>query len=126
MANSSRLKIAVSLIGGLLFPGLGHLLLGKWIRALLFAFAILSLFYLGLVVEGKLHDLDLTEFITTLFFFADVSNGLPYVIAKNWGYGAGNPHNPSYDYGNTFLAVSGLLNLLVTLNVYDIAVGRKK
>jgi hypothetical protein len=126
MANSAKLKIIVSVIGGLLFPGLGHLLLGKWIRALLLAFAILSLFSLGLVVEGKLHDLDITEFITTLFFFADVSNGLPYFLAKNWGYGAGNPHNPSFDYGNTFLAVSGLLNLLVTLNAYDIAVGRKK
>jgi uncharacterized membrane protein YhaH (DUF805 family) len=126
MAISSKLKIIVAVLGGLLFPGLGHLLLGKWIRALLFAFAILSLFYLGLVVEGRLHDLDLTEFITTLFFFADISNGLPYVFARNWGYGAGNAHNPSFDYGNTFLAVSGLLNLLVTLNAYDIAIGRKK
>ncbi len=126
MTNSGRLKIVLSVAGGLLFPGLGHLVLGKWIRALLFAFAILLLFCLGLVVEGKLHDLDLTEFITTLFFFADVSNGLPYFFAKNWGFGVGNPHNPSFDYGNTFLAVSGLLNLLVTLNVYDIAVGRKK
>lgn len=126
MAIFNKLKIVVAVLGGLLFPGLGHLLLGKWIRALLFAFAILSLFYLGLVVEGRLHDLDLTEFITTLFFFADVSNGLPYVFARSWGYGVGNAHNPSFDYGNTFLAVSGLLNLLVTLNAYDIAIGRKK
>lgn|SRR3990172_9375096 len=126
MGNLNRIKVGLAVSGALLFPGLGHLVLGKWARALLFAFAILSLFYLGLVVEGKLHHLDFTQFITTLFFFADVSNGLPYVFAKNWGYGAGNPYNPSYDYGNTFLAVSGLLNLLVTLNVYDIAVGRKK
>ncbi|MFN8008361.1 MAG: DUF6677 family protein [Terriglobia bacterium] len=118
--------MVVSVAGGLLFPGLGHLVLGKWIRALLFAFAILALFCLGLLTEGKLHDLDLGEFITTLFFVADVSNGLPYFVGKSWGYGAGNLRNPSFDYGNTFLAVSGLLNLLVVLNAYDIAAGRKK
>jgi len=51
---------------------------------------------------------------------------LPYLMAKNWGYGAGNAQNQSFEYGNTFLAVAGLLNLLVVLNAFDISVGRKK
>jgi hypothetical protein len=121
-----KLKMGVVVTGALLFPGLGHLVLGKWIRALLFAFAILSLFCLGLAVDGKLHALDPSEFIALLYFFADVSSGLPYLLARNWGYGIGNPQSQSFEYGNTFLAVAGLLNLLVVLNAFDIAAGRKK
>ena len=124
--NSNKLKTGLAVAGALLFPGLGHLILGKWLRALLFAGAILSLFCLGLAVEGKLHSLDLREFIVMLYFLADASNGLPYLLAKNWGYGAGNAQNQSFEYGNTFLAVAGLLNLLVVLNVFDISIGRKK
>ena len=32
---------------------------------------------------------------------------------------------PSYEYGNAFLIVAGLLNALVALDAYDIALGRK-
>jgi hypothetical protein len=31
----------------------------------------------------------------------------------------------TWEYGNTFLIVSGLLNFLVILDAYDIAMGRK-
>jgi hypothetical protein len=31
----------------------------------------------------------------------------------------------TFEYANTFLIVSGLLNLLVILDAYDVAVGRK-
>lgn len=124
--NLKKLKMGAAVVCGLLFPGLGHLILGKWVRAVLFASSILSLFSLGLLVEGKLHGLDPSEFIALLYFFADASNGLPYLLARNWGYGVGNPQNQSFEYGNTFLAVAGLLNLLVVLNAFDIAAGRKK
>jgi hypothetical protein len=31
----------------------------------------------------------------------------------------------TYEYGNAFLIVAGLLNLLVVIDAYDTAVGRK-
>ena len=31
----------------------------------------------------------------------------------------------SYEYGNTFLMTAGLLNFLVILDAFDIAMGRK-
>jgi hypothetical protein len=31
----------------------------------------------------------------------------------------------TYEYGNAFLVVAGLLNMLVILDAYDIALGRK-
>jgi Family of unknown function (DUF6677) len=47
------------------------------------------------------------------------------VIAKLLGLGEGVVTAASYEYGNTFMIVSGLLNMLVVLDAYDIALGRK-
>lgn len=124
--NLKRIKTGVVVAAALIFPGLGHLILGKWIRAMLLSGSILGLFCLGLAVDGKLHGMDASELIAMLYFFADASNGLPYLMARSWGYGVGSPQNQSFEYGNTFLAVAGLLNLLVVLNAFDISVGRKK
>ena len=65
------------------------------------------------------------QFIETILFFADFCNGIPYILAKYWGFGEGNLENQSFEYGTTYLAVAGLLNLLAAINAYDIAVGRK-
>ena len=124
--DSRSLNAMLICLGGLVLPGLGHLILGKWRRSLLFAFAILLLFGLGLSLGGKLHTLAAEQFIEFVFLFADLSNGLLYFLAQLWGYGAGNLENRSFDYGTTYLAVAGLLNLLAALNAYDIAVGRKR
>ena len=108
----------------LLFPGLGHLLLKKWLRSSLFTFAILLLFLFGLKLEGKLYILGSDQLIETVLFIADFCNGIPYILAKYWGFGEGNLENQSFEYGTTYLAVAGLLNLLVAINAYDLAVGR--
>jgi hypothetical protein len=125
MMDSKKIKAIMTTFCALLFPGLGHLVIGKWIRAFLLAFAILVLFVFGVLLEGKLYTPDLDQPVLNLPFLADASIGLPYFLARTWGYGNGNLQNQSYDYATTYLIVAGLLNLLVSLNAYDIAVGRK-
>ena len=56
---------------------------------------------------------------------ADVGIGLTYFIASGLGYGGGDVRAVTYEYGNAFLIVAGLLNLLVVLDAYDVALGRK-
>ena len=56
---------------------------------------------------------------------ADLGIGLPYFIASAMGFGAGQVRAVTYEYGNAFLIVAGLLNLLVVIDAYDIALGRK-
>jgi hypothetical protein len=124
--NSNKTKVALITLTALIFPGLGHLCLKKWIRALLLCASILLLFVLGIKLEGRLYEWDLSQPIMLLPFFADLSVGIPYWLAKSWGFGAGNMQNQSYDYGTTYLIVAGLLNWLVVHNAYDIAEGRKK
>jgi hypothetical protein len=46
-------------------------------------------------------------------------------VAKLLGHGSGRVVAITYEYGNTFAIVAGLLNMLVVLDAYDIAEGRK-
>jgi hypothetical protein len=39
--------------------------------------------------------------------------------------GAGEPTTYTYDFGNVFIYVAGLLNMLVVVDAFDIARGRK-
>ena len=55
----------------------------------------------------------------------DVGIGLPYFLAWMLGAGAGTVVTPTYEYGNTFLIVAGLLNMLTVLDAFDISAGRK-
>ena len=50
---------------------------------------------------------------------------LPYFVAKAVGVGAGRVVAITYEYGNTFVIAAGLLNMLVVLDAFDIAKGRK-
>ena len=56
---------------------------------------------------------------------ADLGIGAVYGIASALGYGAGDVRAVTYEYGNAFLIVAGLLNLLVVIDACDIALGRK-
>ena len=51
--------------------------------------------------------------------------GLPYVVAQKAGWNLGDIRSQSYEYGNTFTLVAGLLNLLIVLDAYDVATGRR-
>jgi hypothetical protein len=110
---------------GWLVPGLGHILIGRWIRGLILASCVLMMFVLGLAMHGKLYDLEFDEPLHLFAFIANVGTGVAYWIAGRLGYGIGTMTWPSYDYGTTYLWVCGLLNYLIILDVFDIAQGRK-
>jgi TM2 domain-containing membrane protein YozV len=106
-------------------PGLGHLLLGRWRKGIVFLVALPSMFLVGLLLQGRLFPFDPSQPLVALAALADVGIGLIYLLAAPMGYGAGRVTAVSYEYGNAFLIVAGLLNLLVLLDAYDIALGRK-
>ncbi len=112
-------------IAAWLVPGLGHFLRQKRIRGLLFLMVVTVMFGLGLYLEGELFPLDRTKPLTLLAGLAEMGVGLPYFFAKVLGLGAGRVESITYEYGYTFCIVAGLLNMLVMLDAYDIAVGRK-
>jgi hypothetical protein len=106
-------------------PGLGHLWLGRRQKGIVLLVAVTLMFVFGLWLEGRLFPFQISEPLVALAFIADLGIGLPYFIAKTIGAGAGRVVAITYEYGNAFVIVAGLLNMLVVLDAFDIAKGRK-
>ena len=51
--------------------------------------------------------------------------GVTYFLANALGYGQGDVTAVTYEHGNAFLIVAGLLNVLVIVDACDVALGRK-
>jgi hypothetical protein len=106
-------------------PGAGHLWLGRRQKGLTFLLLLPLMFVCGLIFEGRLFPFELSQPLVALAAFADLGIGVPYFLAKALSLGGGRVTAISYEYGNAFLIVAGLLNMLVVLDAYDIAQGRK-
>lgn len=106
-------------------PGAGHLLQGRRQKGVTFLVALPAMFAIGLALSGRLFPFVLSEPLVALAALANVGMGLPYVIASVLDLGQGVVTAASYEYGNAFLIVSGLLNTLVVIDAYDIRLGRK-
>ena len=113
-------------------PGLGHLLQRRWARALLLGGAVWGMFFTGLGLGGHLFrvtssDEGFSALLQLLPMIANVGAGLLYISCwlTNSGF-ADHAQMVTYEYGNTFLLVAGLLNYLAMLDAFDIAARRKQ
>ena len=106
-------------------PGAGHLWLGRRQQGVTLLVLLTLMFACGLWLEGQLFPFEFTQPLVALAACADIGIGLPYLVAKALSLGAGRVVAVSYEYGNSFLIVAGLLNMLVVLDAFDIAQGRK-
>ena len=119
-------RALTSMILALAVPGAGHFYLGRRGRALAFFCIIVLLFLIGLAVDGSLYTLAEArgQLLKVLATLGSMGSGLLYVIANATG-----PHgtvmSTTFEYGSTFTLTAGLMNLLLVLDCYDIAVGRK-
>ncbi len=106
-------------------PGVGHLWQGRRAKGTIFLGALCLMFAIGIGIDGRLFPFDFSEPLVGLAAVADLGIGIPYFVATAFGLGGGNVRAATYEYGNTFVMAAGLLNLLVVIDAYDIAVGRK-
>ncbi len=112
-------------LAGWAVPGAGHLLLGRRQQGGIFLVTLTLMFAVGLWLDGQIFPFDTSQLLVLLEAVADLGIGLPYLAASLAGAGAGRVVAVTYEYGNTFILVAGLLNMLVVLDAYDIALGRK-
>ena len=108
-----------------LVPGAGHLLLGRRQKGVIFLVALPVMFAIGLWLEGRLPPFDFSDPLVGLAAVANLGMGIPYFIASAMTLGKGVVTAVTFEYGNAFLIVSGLLNMLVVIDAYDVKLGRK-
>ncbi len=113
-------------------PGAGHMIQKRWLRGVLLGGSVWIMFLVGLWLGGHLYAVSskehgLSALLQLLPMIANFGSGLLYLFcwAGNFGF-ADNAQLVTYEYGNTFLLVAGLLNYLAMLDAFDIAAGRKE
>jgi TM2 domain-containing membrane protein YozV len=112
------------LIAGWLIPGAGHFLLRKWGRGALLAASILSMFALGLAMQGKLYS-GAHDVLDILGLAGDLGNGLLFILSRILGLGADQVITTTSDYGTRFIVVAGLLNIIAAVDAHNLRTGRK-
>jgi hypothetical protein len=112
-------------IGAWLVPGAGHLWLGRRQKGIVFLLALPLMFLTGLWLDGRIFPFELSEPLVALAAASNVGIGLPWFLARMFEAGGGVVTAASYEYGNCFMIVAGLLNSLVILDAFDVAMGRK-
>lgn len=124
-AAPSLARVVPAVVLGWAVPGLGHLFLRRVGRGLLFGGIVLGLFLGGLAIEGKVYRPEAGQPLSYLAALGAAGVGIPYAVVHATGHGGGEVESAYHDYGNTFTLVAGLLNLLIVLDAFDIAVGRR-
>jgi hypothetical protein len=107
-------------------PGLGHAALGRTARGAAYFGLVATAFVTGLALDGRLFTPDPQHPLTILASLASYASGALAFAARPLGLGAGNLASRTYEYGTTFLATAGLMNVLLMFDVYDIGAGRKR
>jgi hypothetical protein len=107
-------------------PGLGHLVLGRWRRALAFFISVGGLAVTGYLLRGNVFPQHATDAFGRLGFFADAGTGVFSSFARFFERIGPDVSRALGDDGTRFIAAAGLVNLLSAFDAYEIAAGRRR
>lgn len=111
----------------LVLPGAGHFYLGRSRRAIAFFSIVVVVFLYGLLLDGGLYTLAETHgsLLRVLATVGSMGSGILYWAAKAAGP-QGVVTSETFEYGLAFTLTAGLMNLLLVIDCFDIAAGRKR
>jgi hypothetical protein len=121
-AASSPLSIVVA---SWLVPGLGHFLLRRTGRAIVFFIAVGGLAIVGYHMRGNVFPPRSTDPFGTFGFWADAASGIFYLLARVFERAGPDVSRAAGDYGTRFIAAAGIVNLIAAFDAYEIAAGRR-
>jgi hypothetical protein len=116
----------VAPLAGWLIPGAGHLIQKRWGRGLLLMFSVVTMFVLGILMEGKVYAFNVGDILDILGFIGDLGAGGLYIVTRGMDWGRGAINLATADYGTKYIIVSGLLNIISVVDAYDITIGKKQ
>jgi hypothetical protein len=121
----SMMSVVAPAIGWLI-PGAGHLIQKRWIRGGLLFVSVVTLFLLGLAMQGRLYKANGGDILDMLGFIGDFGAGGLYIVSMAMDWGQGAIQFATADYGTRFMIVAGLLNFISVADAYHIAIGKKQ
>lgn len=123
-AMPSTMSVLAPAIGWLI-PGAGHLIQKRWIRGFLLMGSVVTMFVLGLLMQGRIYRPNGGDILDILGFIGDVGAGGLYIATRVLDIGNVVVAHATADYGTKYLIVAGLLNFISVADAYHIAIGKK-
>jgi TM2 domain-containing membrane protein YozV len=120
--NSQPLLIALA---AWLVPGLGHFLLGRTGRAILFFIAVGGLAMTGFQMRGNVFSSHYSDLFGMVGYLTDMASGVFYLLARLVERAGPDVSCAAGDYGTRFIATAGVVNLVAVIDAYEIAAGRR-
>lgn len=108
-----------------IFPGAGHLFLGRWGRAAIYCVVVLTAAIVGWWLDGNVPHFEQAGPLAILKGLTALGLGLPYMVIRFGLDFVGDPTSAGFEYGSAFFLSAGLMNLLLVLDCWDIATGEK-
>jgi len=124
-AARSSASPTLALLAGWLIPGAGHVVVGKPIRAALLFVAIVTMFAVGIALQGKVYAPNTGDLLDILGFVGQLGTGLFFALAHLLDWGRPSAQTALQDYGTKFIVVAGLLNIIAAVDAHSLANGRK-
>ena len=118
-------EIVRALVLAWLIPGGGHFYLGRKRRGMAFAVIVFASLAIGWSLEGNLYRIVPNQPLTILATMACLGVGAPYLGLRYIAGYTGDLLAPGFEYGSAFILSAGLMNLLLVMDCWDIATGRK-
>jgi hypothetical protein len=109
-----------------LVPGLGHVYLRRQARGIFFFVLVIAAMLVGWCLDGHLYRPEPNQPLSYVATLGAMGMGLPYFVLRYWFHYQGDITRPGYEYGTAFLLTAGLMNLLLVLDAWDIATGKKE
>jgi len=106
-------------------PGLGHLILRRPGRAILFFAAVGGLAISGYAMRGNVFPLHSSDPFGALGFLADAGSGVFYLLSRVFEVAGPDVSRAAGDYGTRFIAAAGIVNILSAFDACEIASGRR-
>ncbi len=121
----ARRRAVLAVLATALVPGMGHALVGRTARGVLYLFLVSGALVVGVLLEGRFVAFDPAQPLSFVASLPGWVTGLPGLLARWAGLSAGDMRTASHEIGTTFLVSSGLMNLLLLFDAWDVALGRK-
>ena len=106
-------------------PGAGHFYLGRRGRALAFAAIVFVSLAMGCALQGRLWQVIPNQPLSILATLGSMGMGAAYFVLRYLLSYEGVITEQSFEYGSAFILTAGLMNLLLVLDAWDIARGKK-
>jgi hypothetical protein len=130
MADAQKSSInaplaVIAAAAGWFVPGLGHVVLRRWNKAIVYFCCVGILALVGLWMRGNVFSSNAADAFDMLGFIADIGSGIFYFLSGTINPAGGDVSKAAGDYGTRLFATAGVLNLLCVLEVLQIGFGKK-